>query len=415
MLSKIISVRAQAIVASLLAFVSCSGMNSSADDYLVGRRPEFFSTSYLWRAGDANTIAAVDRKGMTLQQFTLEPFAHVSSLPLPLSYEKQGVVASANGSYFVTVADSEYSILQANGNHIDNPLPLLGKISSVAFAPEQNYLVLTDEFQTMALLVLDAAGNPTAWWKGGSRIADDKVVRSGTMMDDGRLVLSLGTTTVAVVDVAGTVAAEAWQYTSFEVEGATDMKWFTSVPGQSDVVMVIDGERVLSLNVATGAILDQKSIGGATSLGYFRDFIPHVITQSTTSSERNVHDVTYIGTDGLLTQKEIIGTDRQISITMLAADETLTIVYDPETSWTSSYSDRYYKRHEIYRFRLTDNAGLDKASVDENVSLALLPDHLFLLYPSKLGKAARRGYGPNAEDQVVKGYNLDLVRKRHRN
>lgn len=400
-----------------LTAVSCSGANDSSDDYEVGRQPELYSAAYLWGAGDSNAIAAVDRTGMTLQRFTLEPFAHVSSLPLPLPYRQQGVVSSHDGAYFVTLGESEYSILKADGTHIDNPLPLLGKIESVAFEPTRHFLVISDEFQTMVLLVLDESGTPTASWKGGARISEDLVVRSGTMMSDGRLVLALGATTIGIVDVAATVQAQAWQYTTFEVADATDMKWITPVPDQSDTVMVIDGTRVLSLNVATGAILGQEDLAAATTLGYYRDYVPHVIVRDSSSLDSKIHNVIYVAADGTLAKSEIIGTDRQISETMLAADGTLTVVYNPKTSWSNSYEKdedgAYFGPREVYRFRLSDNAGLDKSSISDSVNLAITPNYLFMLYPSRLGKAVRRGYGPEAADQVVSGYNFEMFRNNH--
>ena len=83
MLSKS-SILASGLLLAAVCLSSCGhGESSLAPDKAVGeigRKPEFFSTAYLFRSGDQNTLTAVDRKGHTLQQFSLEPFEHKRSL-----------------------------------------------------------------------------------------------------------------------------------------------------------------------------------------------------------------------------------------------------------------------------------------------------------------------------------------------
>lgn len=399
----------------VLSVVSCGNTKPiDSEDYSVGRRPEFYSAAYLWRGGDQNSVVAISKEGMTLQRFGLEPFTHQLSLPLPLAYEKQGVASSFDGAYYLTMAENEYAILKSNGDSVKNPLQMLGKLSSVAFDPVHHLAVLSDEFQTMVLLVFSSSGDVIASWKAGSKFPGDKVVRSGTMMLDGRLVLALGETTIGVVDVPGSISAQSWVFTTFEVAGATDMKWITTVPDQPDIVMIIDKNRALSINIATSAIVAEKDLSSGTVMGYFRDYVPHVVTRSSVTSD-SLHDVTYVGAGGQLVSSSIRGADHQITQSMLSSDGILTLVYDPDRPWSNyQRSEEYYRKQEVYRFRLADNAGLDKTIVDENVNLAMTPNSLFLLYPTALGKAVRRSFGPTPNDQVLEGYNLDLFRKGYR-
>ena len=189
MLSKILS-------AALLTAALAQGCGNSTDlatsNYKteIGRRPEFFSTSYLFRAGDANSLTFVDRKGKTVQRFQLEPFQHQLTLPLPFNYDKQGVLASGNGEYFVAIGEDEYAIMKQDGTTELNPVGLAGRIESAAFDPVHHYLLVADEFKSMALMVLTPSGDIAGSWTAGNIFPGDKTVLAGTMLDDGRLDLA---------------------------------------------------------------------------------------------------------------------------------------------------------------------------------------------------------------------------------
>jgi hypothetical protein len=404
---------ATAVITALT--LSCGSATSlDTNDFEVGRRPEFFSAAYLWQAGDANSVVVVDREGHTVQQFTLEPFEHVRSLPLPLEYEEQGVVASHDGSYYITIAADEYAILGQDGRVDRNPVELLGSVTSIAFDPVHHLAVLSDEFQSMALLVLSPDGEVVGSWKAGSLFDEDKYVVAGTMLADGRLILSLGETTIAVIDVQKSVASQKWEYDSFEVPDAKQMSWLAAVPGQESLVMVADGTRVVVLDVDAEKVFDELPLEGAEILGKFRDYVPHVITRDVSGTD--VNTVIYVKKSGKLGDTSIKGTtNKQITQTLFDRDrDVLTIVYDPDTNYSWSWDDeRYYAPQEVYRFRLADSLAMDRTEVDTDVRSVPTPDWNFLLYPSALGKAERRDYGKEPNTQVLEGYNFDLFRERY--
>lgn len=403
-------------LAGALAFValSCgSAEGLKSGDYEVGRKPEFYSAAYMWNGGDANQLAVIDRTGHTLQQFTLEPFAHVKTLDLALEYEKQGVVASNDLAYFLTIGDKEYAIIKADGSVIKNPLPLLGKIKSIAFDPAHHLAVISDEFQTMALLALTPAGDVQGSWKAGALFGENLYVAAGTMLADGRLVLSVGNgdiKTVAVVKVADSITAQAWQYTSFDVPDAKSISWIATVPDQPDVVMAVDNDRVLSLNVTTQAIVDQQKPG--TFVGEFRDYVPHVVSGPSGPG----YDVWYVGTDGKLAQKKLLGVSLSIVGTLLSPKDNMISLLTRENDNYASYwnEDEYYRRDQhVMRFRLSDGAGLDEVTIEDSVHLAITPTYAFMLYDSVLGKAVRKTYGQPEGDQKLEGYNFETFRTKY--
>jgi hypothetical protein len=380
----------------------------------IGRRPQFFSTSYLFRAGDANVMTMVDRKGKTVQQFTLEPFGHVQTQPLPFDDEEQGVLASGNGDYFVVVADSNYAIQKRDGSVVENPVGLAGKITSAAYDPIHHYLLVADEFKSMAVMLLSPNGDVVGSWTAGSLFPGDKLVVSGTMLDDGRLVLAVGEATLAVVDLPATVAAQAWQHQSFDVPDAKAMTWIASIPDQTDLVMVKDQNRFLLVNVATGAILDSEDMTLQQVLGNYRDYTPHVIYRSADIDDGVEARVLYPGTDGKFVRKAIAYNGNQITTTWLdPSSDTLTVAFDPSSPYSPSYEDKFYfEAQDIYRVRLTDNF-VDITKIEEESAMALTPNYIVLLYRSSLGKVKRLTYGKTPDEQLLEGYNLDLFRKRY--
>lgn len=418
MLSKL--VKRTGVIMLLLA-VPCvttcgSGPFNDNDDYQIGRRPEFYSAAYLWRGGDANVLSAFEQESRTLQQFQLNPFKHQLTLELPLKYEKQGIVAGAGGGYFITMAEGDYAIVKRDGSYLKNPLPLIGKIKSIAFSPDQHLAVITDDFQTMAVLVLSSGGDVLGTYKSGGNVLDGKLAISGTMMADGRLVLALGATTIAVADLKKTVAEGGWHFSRdpFEVAGAQSMSWMSSTPDGGDVIIVADKERLLSINIATGTIVDQKDMTNSVTRGRYRDYAPHVAHQSGTSILDQQHQISYLGNDGKFITKTLTSKAYQITNTWLdPVADVFTVIYDPSRDHLFDFDDNLNSVREVYRFRLSDAAGLERSDTPSHAKAIVTPSFLVLLYESVLGKAERRVYGQEPGTLSIKGYNLPLLKDRY--
>lgn len=400
-------------LAGLIAMQGCGNSTSlSSDSPTIGRKPEFFSTSYLFRAGDKNSLTAVDRTGMTLQRFTLDPFAHEQSLSLALDEEKQGVLAAANGQYFVTLGETDYAIIKADGTSVVNPIGLAGKIASAAFDPVHHYLLIADEFKSMAIMTLSPSGDDLGHVAKGNLFPGEKLIVAGTMLDDGRLVLAVGEKTIAIIDVGMTVAKQEWEYTSFDVTNAKAMTWLASVPDQPSIVMIRDQDRLLSIDVDAKAILDAKDITNLSVIGQFRDYSPHVIYNTPDELAAQKANITYVGEGGKFVHKPISDNGKQLLQTWLdPVTSFLTVAFNPGAQRSDPEVDSYYlEAQEIYRVRLTDNLVERTAPIAEKSHMAITPNYIFLLYPSALGKASRLNYGSkeNANEQKLEGYNLEL-------
>ena len=398
---------------TLFLAVGCSGSSAYDDtDFEVGRKPELFNAGYLWGADDSQNIVMIDRAGHTLQHFGLEPFEHKNTIDLPLDYVEQGVLSSVNAGYFVTIADEEYAIVKPNGDAERNPVELFGEIETAAFDPENHVLVLSDSTRSLALLVLTNDGTVQGTWKAGSLFTDEKYIVSGTMITEGRLVLALEGGTIALVDVAKSVADQAWSYTSFDLADTELISWMAAIPDDPDVVMMTDESNLYMVDVERQTVVATQATDDSI-VGKFRDYEPHVITRP--SSEIIT---VYYWKDGALVSQSMRGADSYaISQSYLDSEtEMMTVVYDQYSSYDDDfYNDRdYYTQSEVYRFRLSDNLAMDKTSVDDEVSLVVTPSFLVLLHESILGKATRSTYGKSPERITLEAYNFKSIQDQYK-
>ncbi len=340
---------------------------------------------------------------------------------MPFDYDKQGVLAAGNGEYFVTIAETEYAILKKDGTVVKNPVGLSGKIESAAFDPTHHYLLVADSFKSMAVMALSPTGDVVGSWTAGSKFPGEKLIGAGTMLDDGRLILSIGETSLAVVDVGATIAAQAWQYTTFDVPDTKAMSWLASIPNQPDMVMVYDEnsdlakERYLAVDLKTMTVFDQIDVSDQRKFGRFRDYTPHAIYQNEAEAVEAVANVIYVGDDGKFVKKSASYGGQQITQTWLdPTSQTLTIAFDANNRYDPNFEDPFYfEAQDIYRVRLSDNF-VDITEVDERSAMAITPSFLFLLYPSALGKAERLTYGKTPVVSTLEGYNLSLFKDRYK-
>jgi hypothetical protein len=411
----------------LAVLAALSGCGSSqteqvTGDYEIGREPTYYSTSYLWKGGDANRLVITNENARTIESFTLDPFAHVASVPIPHQNVKTGVIGAGNGEYFVTLSDDDYAIVKRDGTVRRSPVELAADIQSVAYEPTMHVLVLTSSFQSMTMLTLDETGEVTGSFVAGGLTAEGKAIGAGAILSDGRLAVVAGETTIVVMDVKATVQQQTIVKSQFEVEGATAMGWINQIPGAANLLLVLDGSRLLVVDSAAGTIIDQKDLTGVEVKGRFRDYYPHVVTQNAGQVAQSVLEVTFAGADGKLATRMLRGSTYPVAQTWLdASTMTFTGLFTPVTGTVFDRIDDEkdsVATIEVYRFSLADPANqipLDKSEIDADLRVALTPGYLFVQHESVLGRSERRNYGKTPESAFLTGYNLDLLRERYRN
>lgn len=410
-------------LAILAASSGCGSTRTEqvAGDYEIGREPTYYGTSYLWKGGDANRLVITNEDARTIESFTLEPFAHVASVPIPHKNVKAGVIGAGNGEYFVTLSDDDYAIVKRDGTVRRSPVELASDIQSVAYEPTMHLLVITSSLQSMTMITLDETGEVTGSFVAGGLTGEGKAIGAGAILSDGRLAVVVSETTILVVDVKATVQQQTLVKSQLEVEGATAMGWINQVPGAANLLLVLDGSRLVVVDAAAGGITDEKDLTGLEVKGRFRDSYPHIVTQNAGQVAQAVLEVTFAGTDGKLATRTLRGSAYPVVQTWLdASTMSFTGLFTPVTGTVFDRIDDEkgsVATSEIYRFSLADPANqipLDKSEVDADLRVELTPGYLFVQHESVLGRSERRTYGKAPESAFLTGYNLDLLRERYR-
>jgi len=391
--------------------------DSSANEFSIGRSPSAINTAYLWGQEDDKNVINVDQSGRFLMHFQTEPFAHMKTLSLPFNNHNQKIVSGLQAQYHISISEDNYAIIkQDNTQHI-NPIELISRIESIAFDPNEQLVVLTDEFQSMALLSLSEEGEVINSWKAGSLFPDKQYATAGTMASDGRLVVALGEKTIAVVDLKETIINKQWIFDSFEIIEASGIRWLATASNIENTILVESGNVIYSVDISAQMVVDQFILDESIQIiNKYYDYNPHYIMQGAISTPGYFISVLYIDDNGKFSLKNLkIGvTNSLLSEDLIFKkniiqqswldDDRLTLVID-----TSHYLNFYQSSLEVYRFRLSDNLALDKSLVNNQAALIVTPNYLISVYDSPLGKATRQSYGKIPNVETLEGYNLESL------
>jgi hypothetical protein len=404
------------VAAAALTVAGCSS-GARVPHHVGGSGPEPVSVNgnALWTGAAQNQVVTVERRGHSLEHFTVDPFTHVRALDLPLAADRELALPSIDAQYYVTASADDYGFIKADGSGSTvDPAPLDGTLQWVAYSPTAHFAVFADDAQELALVLLSSAGDVQASWRATNELPNNQYILAATMLADGQLVLTLSGTSVALVDIAASVTAQAWKATTFDVTGATDMNWVAQVPGPTnDTVMIIDGTRVLTVDLVKQAIVAQKVVGSATLLGAFRDATPHLVTQTLAEVTPGTNDVTYAAADGTLKAATVTASTSQLTRSWVDLTAgSVALAYDPDLDQSTGFNPRsdFYGRRNISRFKLADQSALDSVAIDSYVSLTLTSAYAIAVYPSPLGKAERYTYGATPAVDTLTDYDYGFIK-----
>ncbi len=373
--------------------------------------PIFYSPASAIGIAHDDKVVMLDRKARALHQFGIEPFTLQGSRAVPLDHDRLWVLGGADAAYNVVVGGADYVIVKANGETTKNPAELQGEIQTAAFSASGHFLVLMDEYLTMAVIELDADGTLKNTYLGGPNLGKDDPIIAGTLLGADKLLVSQGEKTLTVVDLPATLEAQEWQVTSFEINDAKAMTSLAVVPDFDHLAVVKDADRLFVVNVDTQTIEGTPiNLSGRSLLSQDFAVVPHFITIDQESQSVVPLQIHYIDAAGALMTKSLQVKSTAITRSLLnASRDKLTLVF--AGNQYQSDSD-YQSMTEVMRYRLTDGLLLDKSEVDEARKYVLLDDYMLLQSPSSIGLIERRTYGRQPEVLRVTKHNLPFLKKR---
>lgn len=394
---------------AIVLFASCSDAANKASESpvqakaqipSVGTTPTVYASSFQSMGIDKNTVYITNNETMQLQKISLEPLAMVAAINLPIRAVDQSILYNDEHDYFVTIADSRYAIVRADGGSSIDPAPMLGNIKTVAFATKASRLAMSDDTGAIALLRLSDTGEVQGSWVGGP-IIGGQVAGAGAMTSNGLLTFISSGGKVLVVDVDASINARAWKFEAKTIDGFAEARWVAAIPGVDDRLLALTDKQVVVIDVRAGTIVDTYDIGEQRVVGSYFSKTPHIITAPSklVGSGLTPVAVTYFGDDGQL--QTFNGAVGETNVGMSVLD----IANDRLT---------YRFGSSILRHRLSDSLQTASIKAVNKAEMALADDYVLYHYQSAFGLIRRRSYGKVDDTQEIRMFNFESVLKSQR-
>lgn len=398
-----------------IALNACSNSAPSTVPTLgsAGDQPTFYASASNSAAVGSDTLLLADTKVGAINRFSLNPLALETSSPLPFNATEQSVMVANNGAYSLIIAGGDYAIVDRAGQANKNPVSLAGRVTGVAYDGGTHHLALFDEWGSTALLSIAPDGSAVTSVILGPVVIDiDHLVSAAAMTSAGKLVLALQGQELAIVDVEASIAAGNWTFERRSPDAAAAIDWMAGIADQPNALMVRDGQRLLTIDTTTGAIIDQTDLTGQTPAGAFRGAHPALATAG--SSDRLTlffpdRDAKIKSTAVLLQGNPKV-TDGSVDLER----GTLTLVSDSQPSGALQENSR--RSHDIQqtvaRYRLSDSLVVAQIPVPKDSRPVITPEFVLFAASSTMGRLERRNYARVPQTAVLETYNLPLIMTR---
>lgn len=370
-------------------------------------------------------IAFLDSDFKAIMRFKAEPLALVDAYDIPYDAPKTSFVAASEGRYYLTFKKDEFAVITSAGKTLKPTFLVDEDLTNVAFSPEHDLLVVWDDLGVV-VAQLEDDGSFSKDFRGDATFGSDNAFIAATMLNDGRLVVSAGEAELLIVDLEKSIAKNAWQTTSFNLDATTggtraakSMTWLAATPYDDDLLLVKDSDRVIMVNLAEKKVVDEVDLSSKTDVRVYRNNTPHLLaTDNVSSSKSKSYDLYYIADDKTLKKSIISNVKDGFLDSFLGDDEGLITIRvgeekldDDEDSVDKQTVYKFVGA--IYRYQLKSGAVKDRTDVEDKVRVHMSQDHVFLHFDSALGKLQKIDYGDDAALEEISMFNLETLRRRH--
>jgi hypothetical protein len=408
---------------------ACSAGETDTQAPRIGTLPvkaaTTFSSSSAAGSRD-NTAIILNEHYNQILQVKIEPFELESKYHIPEQVHVKTLFVGPQADYFLAVGDKHFAIVGKDGSAAVDPIQIFGAIKSAAFDGEGGRLVIEDNFNSIGLIKLSSKGQVQETWVGGPLLGLKNVIEAGTIIPNGKLVLSLSNGKVALVDFDKSIASRSWNYRTFDpgLEPDTEsnkdgggpalIRWLSPV-GDSRHVIVRTKTQVALIDTVEQTLV--KAVTPNSIIGHFDQAVGHVLSMEPGT---NVYRI-YWAEEGKLKDRIIkVGGNQPIDLDNV---EYLSIL-NPKLDAVSLTYGPYGNFETVYRIRLSDSRLIsanetplkyqldDYTEPQRKAGLAVSAQHLIYLHYNSLGKLERRSLGNNPEALIIKGFNLEEAQDR---
>lgn len=398
---------------SSVEFDEKSAANRAYVPVNLGEAPKTSVSPLTTSAVAQDTVIFADANASAAHRFRVGQFRLDQSWELADTAKTGGILVGQEAKYVIGLSGSDIAI-QGQAGYLFNPLRLPGKkISSVAFDPNKNLVALSDEYEAIALMAMSAEGAVTGSWLGGPVLGDGVVAGTGGFINGSRLLMSLGSSKFAVIDVPSSIAAQAWQYRVIDLPDIERATLIAPVPGAEQLALVGDAKILLILDVETGQVRARRPLAGGSVVLPSNLGNPHIaLVEANAPAPLKI---IYPNAQGEFLEKSL----KTRLVTGTLSEEITGVAVErshldlSRGLWTVVATGLSASKpvRMIVRYRLTDSLVLDASELPTVGDIAITSEYFVLRYPSALGAAEQRRYGRTPEAQSVEKFNLKAFRR----
>lgn len=411
----------------LLALFSSCTVENLADDggeNIIGNKLKKISSLNNPDGEQSTKVILFDEKIRKIHQFDLDQMKHEKSLTVRNPKVSHSLLFHNQGRYIIDFAPQQIDIYDSNGNRQEDPIQFVGTPQSAAFNQDQGLLVVYDDLQSVGIVQLSPQGQVIKSKILGSAFGNLSIA-AGDILDNGNLVLSLSDNSIVVVDLLATLNAPPaqWVYTSFSTD-LERISWIAPIRGSSDLILARaqESEEIALINLQTQTVVERKSTANCRveKMSKFSD--PHMILRCAPPVVDNANYVIptlppevaiHFVQGGALQSRTFYHQKRPILSSLLNLDtDKWTIL---ETNFQYDFgllnnANEFKLDRKVRRFRVSDMLALAEKKSPEKAQLELGAEHIFALFPSDLGLAARYDVESN-EVEKIEAFNLKQYKK----
>jgi hypothetical protein len=414
------------ILVNLIVVLLLSCSRQGGDVGVIGQSLGQQTSLYNSYGIATKNVFVVDRTTNRILGLNTETMTLDHEFELINSGEDHYIAVDTNEKFIIDFSKKHLQVIALDGTRHLGTLGFIGTPVSASYNPDARIMVMQDDLYSVGILKFAENGEITDSWLGGPLLAEDKTITAGDIDKTGRLILSASDGSILVVDIAATLAQDAWQFTSFP-SGLIGLNWIAPDPSNTDLVLAASDNTLGIINVSTKTLVDSKALTGIPAtksnslsykdhmlaksnlsedyydkrrtIGFSKAGKPHVLARSSLITTPLLY---YAGADGKIKthslQNAPIGYYRQSFITPDSLELVVMLQSD-------------YRKSRVLGVRLTDNLAIIDQAVDSNGSANFNNKILFLDYETGLGRLDLIDLKAGTS-KTVQGYNFDYLRTR---
>lgn len=322
-------------------------------------------------------------------------------------------------NYFLDISKLHISTISLNGLSSKSNLKFVGQPVSVAYAPEKDFVVFYDDYQTLTFMKLDPQGNVIDSFQRGA-FYEGWVIQAGDILPDGRLLVSVKgkkdangnpIDSLQIIDLEkslenskkSTSGDFKLDYQSIDMT-VHNISWVAPIPKKANQVLLKTDSEIVLFN------LDTKVSKSVTIDSWFveklsKSFDPHVVLRKSSDGFNtkldNIERRLVFSNNDEIEERRSTRSHHFIISSVLNIDENywdVTQAAIVSELYLFNIYNTYASGRSFARFRLSDLMALTELDIDDRAIIEMNQHYIFSLFPSDLGFITRT----DIESQSVK-------------